>query len=239
MRFTRVFYFLLISSIVSVTVSSQQALDDEFSEFDDDDSTIKVNEEPPKEQPVANKIVEDTFDTDDGIVEDEFDDTEEFEGFAGTESAEEKNFNAKKQPEPKLNIVNKVPYSRVLWYNYWIELLFIGGLVVYFINYTMGKNKNIKIANSWLAAHRSFLEDNFALVGDDTKKDESIFINESDSIFSLWCSGRALVEGMLVELKLIKRQDLLSVTLGHLLFGKKVVFSQLIKSATNYIIFHL
>lgn len=41
-------------------------------------------------------------------------------------------------------------------------------------------------------------------------------LKESDSVFTLWCSGRICCEGMLVELKLIKRQDLLSLTMGIL-----------------------
>jgi len=93
---------------------------------------------------------------------------------------------------------------------------------VYFINYAMGKSKNIKIANSWLSAHRQLLEENFALVGDDSKKDADLsqpvglMMKESDSVFTLWCSGRVCCEGMLIELKLIKRQDLLALAMGLL-----------------------
>lgn len=36
-------------------------------------------------------------------------------------------------------------------------------------------------------------------------------MKESDNIYTLWCSGRTCCEGMLVELKFIKRQDLLAV----------------------------
>lgn len=34
------------------------------------------------------------------------------------------------------------------------------------------------------------------------------FIKEADHVFTIWCSGRLYVEGMLVTLKLKKRQDL-------------------------------
>ena len=34
---------------------------------------------------------------------------------------------------------------------------------------------------------------------------------ESENIFTLWCSGRTCCEGMLVELRLLKRQDLVAV----------------------------
>lgn len=209
MRFSSILCATLLISCIA-TVSHCFEEDNEFAdfEFDEDQPEIKVEQKNNEPQIVDKVVVVENTESfndidDDGIVEDEFD-QDEFEGFGGDIDMDDtKNFNSKKQAEPKLNIVNKVPYNRVLWHNYWIEMLFIAGLVVYFINYTMGKNKNIKIANAWLSSHRSLLEDNFALVGDDTKKDDSTpgFIKESDSIYSLWCSGRSLVEGMLVELK--------------------------------------
>jgi len=36
-------------------------------------------------------------------------------------------------------------------------------------------------------------------------------MKESENVFTLWCSGRSCCEGMLVELKLLKRQDLVAV----------------------------
>ena len=36
-------------------------------------------------------------------------------------------------------------------------------------------------------------------------------MKESEHVYALWCSGRVCVEGMLVELKLLKRQDLINV----------------------------
>ena len=35
-------------------------------------------------------------------------------------------------------------------------------------------------------------------------------MKESENIYSLWCSGRTVCQGMLVTLKLLKRQDLVS-----------------------------
>lgn len=90
----------------------------------------------------------------------------------------------------------------------------ISGLLVYFTNYFIGRNKNSKLASLWLQTHRSLLEDNFAMIGDDTNKEKEGpdgFIKESESIYTLWCSGRTCCEGMLVELKLIRRQDLVAI----------------------------
>ena len=94
-------------------------------------------------------------------------------------------------------------------------MLMIAGIVVYFLNFFTGKSKNQRIANAWFTAHKSLLDSNFALVGDDGSKDvdeiETHLQKESENIFTLWCSGRTCCEGMLVELRLLKRQDLVSV----------------------------
>ena len=59
------------------------------------------------------------------------------------------------------------------------------------------------------------LESNFSLIGDDGSKNiddvETPLQKESEHLFTLWCSGRVCCEGMLVELKLLKRQDLVAV----------------------------
>lgn len=90
----------------------------------------------------------------------------------------------------------------------------IAGFFVYFTNYFIGRNKNVTIASQWLQAHRNLLEDNFTMIGDDTQKEREGpegFIKESESVYTLWCSGRTCCEGMLVELKLIRRQDLIAI----------------------------
>ena len=56
----------------------------------------------------------------------------------------------------------------------------------------------------------------FSLVGDDgtTKDTDEIqdpLIKESENMFRFWCSGRICCEGMLVELRMLKRQDLVGV----------------------------
>lgn len=55
------------------------------------------------------------------------------------------------------------------------------------------------------------------IIGDDGTAREpnqqvtSHLVKETDSTFAIWCSGRAGCQGMLVQLKLLKRQDLVSV----------------------------
>lgn len=95
-----------------------------------------------------------------------------------------------------------------------MEMTMIAGLLAYFANYFIGRNKNSKLASLWLKTHRQLLEENFSVIGDDTNKEREGpdgFIKESESVYTLWCSGRTLVEGMLVELKLIRRQDLVAI----------------------------
>ncbi|CRK99942.1 CLUMA_CG013241, isoform A [Clunio marinus] len=221
-------WILFITIHWAIIINGLDQEDNDFADFefyDDEAATVEVNKAPGAKGGAKDTKTNEDFieldDSDDGIVEDDefdhFSDKDEFEGFAGSDDALPLD---KKTKEPKLTIA-KVPLHFRKWDSYWIEMLFLLGLMVYFVNYAMGKSKNVKIANAWLNAHKSFLEENFALVGDDGKKETDysetgIMLKESDSVFTLWCSGRVCCEGMLVELKLIKRQDLLSLTIGLL-----------------------
>lgn len=97
-----------------------------------------------------------------------------------------------------------------------MEMIMLTGLLAYFANYLVGRTKNSKLAGLWLSTHRQLLEENFVLVGDDGKVESdgesgAQFLKESESLYTLWCSGRTCCEGMLVELKMIKRQDLVAI----------------------------
>ena len=90
------------------------------------------------------------------------------------------------------------------------------GLVVYFINYIAGRSKNCRIAESWFNDHNQLFSENFSLVGDTGKtgeeaSDNGAVVKESESQYSLYCSGRVGCDSMLIELKLLKRQDLVAV----------------------------
>ena len=90
----------------------------------------------------------------------------------------------------------------------------IVGIVVYFLNFFTGKTKNQKIPNVWFNSHCTHLELQFTLVGDDGTKNidnQEPMTKESKKISTFWCSGHICCEGMLVELKLLKRQDLVGV----------------------------
>lgn len=221
----------------------------EFEEFDADDEFEEVpvkaaNQEGRKPSQSAGSFKDDDFpelddsnDDEDGIVEDDnefehFQDEEEFEGFAGNSDQANSGPNPAENlnnGEPKLTMAKVPLHFRTHWDSYWLEMLMIAGLMAYFSNYIVGRSKNSRIVNNWLSTHRSLLEDNFVLVGDDGKLENEShgLIKESENHYTLWCSGRTCCEGMLVELKLIKRQDLVSIISGLM----KPVQDQLILKA--------
>ena len=112
-----------------------------------------------------------------------------------------------------------------------VELLLLFVLVIYLVNYVIGKQANHNIATQWFDAHHNLLAEQFSLVGEyphgsacvkratgagDDGSETALqgraqFVKETDSTITLWCSGRQGVASMLVQLKLIKRQDLLSM----------------------------
>lgn len=119
----------------------------------------------------------------------------------------------KSTDKPDLKITKVPLHLRSNWESFYLEFLMATGLLVYFINFISGRNRNQNLASAWLNSHRPLMESNFALVGDDGKKEieSNGYVRVSENVYTLWCSGRSCVEGMLVELKLLKRQDLVSV----------------------------
>lgn len=97
-------------------------------------------------------------------------------------------------------------HLRTNWDSYYLEMLMVAGLLVYFLNFFTGRSRNYKLANMWYYTHKSLLEENFSLVGDDGKMEieNHGLMKESENLYTLWCSGRTCCEGMLVELKLLK-----------------------------------
>lgn len=121
------------------------------------------------------------------------------------------------------------------WQNYVYEIVMLFVIAVYLVNFLYGKNKNYRLVMAWYASHRDYLEQNFSVVGDDgnspelpqqrqqqqpqEKSEEESEqesaqvkepIKESENSYGLWCTGRQSCDGMLVQLKLVKRQDLIN-----------------------------
>uniref|UniRef100_A0AAY4BE15 PAT complex subunit CCDC47 n=1 Tax=Denticeps clupeoides TaxID=299321 RepID=A0AAY4BE15_9TELE len=199
--------------------------DNDFAEFEDvseDPGTESETAPPPRAAPSENPVDEEeeddeaTVETEDG--QDEFYDVdaqdqdmypkydnEEFEGY-------EKSGPSFKDPL----ILKEVPvHLQNSWESYYMEILMVTGLLAYIMNYIIGKNKNSRLAHAWFNSHKELLESNFALVGDDGTSKEATSTGklnqENEHIYNLWCSGRVCCEGMLIQLKFLKRQDLLNV----------------------------
>lgn len=232
---------LLITCFGSIICDEEIYEDNDFAEFEDFEIEEEGNEPiEPQESPQWHphnaedsslndkaksagakfKKVGEPLGDDDEVEDDDdgefehFQDEEEFEGFDGNDVKEPPP--EQKNAEPKLTMAKVPLHFRTHWDSYWMEMFMFFGLTTYFANFLLGKNKNSKLANLWLNTHRSLLEDNFVLVGDDGKLENESpgLMKESESLYTLWCSGRTCCEGMLVELRMIKRQDLVALVSG-------------------------
>jgi len=224
--------FLLLHTLGVLAAGKQsneyaEIEENEFAEFDFEDEADDFSQDKGDEEDFVEVEVEDQ--DEEAVVEDDMGgefshltDEEEFINYPDRSEDSDEFINEKK-PSPKpgkggvppLQYANIPLHLRSNWGNYYLEILMIIGIVVYFMNFFTGKSKNQKIANMWFNSHISILESQFALVGDDGAKNiEDIhepITKESENIFTFWCSGRVCCEGMLVELKLLKRQDLVGV----------------------------
>lgn len=219
-----IIHIVLVGTHVWASAHFREEIEDnefaEFEDFEEEDEKISVDDNVQQSQAAAaegnSSPTQDSLeDEDDGLVEDEenefehFQDEEEFEGF----DSERVGGKLDDKEAPKITITKVPLHLRTNWDSFYLEMLMIAGLVVYFLNFFTGRSKNYKLANMWYSTHKSLLEENFSLVGDDGKMENESggLMKESDNIYTLWCSGRTCCEGMLVELKFIKRQDLLAV----------------------------
>lgn len=218
-----ILHIILVGTNYWVTAHFHDELpeDNEFAEFEDfdDDKPKSLIVDKIKDGDMIGEFEED----DDALIEDDVDN--EFDHFQDEEEFEGLDNNGRnsggKSDEPSTLTITKVPlHLRARWDSFYLELLMIAGLLVYFINYIAGRSKNNRIAESWLFDHRQMLIDNFTLVGDTGKSIDDAtdtgLVKESESQYSIYCSGRVGCDSMLVELKLIKRQDLVAI-IGQLL----------------------
>lgn len=238
--------FILANTIFATCVTAQEDPSDDFAEFEEDDDQmsqylkdreppperalpVRDSEQPPSKQASDDKIREDYFRASEEVtVEDEIDveddDEEIFEESVvkpGPSQDGVLNGDVKKGP---LEIVPlPVEHMRHRWESYIAEIVLCCGLVFYMINFLAGRSKNQNLANKWLEDNELFLKDQFALVGDDGRKGEPTpegnfggLLKETESHFTLWCSGRNQVDHLMIELNFIKRHDILSVIINLL-----------------------
>uniref|UniRef100_A0A8C1CWB7 PAT complex subunit CCDC47 n=1 Tax=Cyprinus carpio carpio TaxID=630221 RepID=A0A8C1CWB7_CYPCA len=197
--------------------------DNDFAEFEDvsEDPAVDVEKEPPPRAAPSSTPIEDeedeaTVENEDG--QDEFEDADaQDQDMYSKYDNEEFEGHEKTNPSFKDTLIyREVPaHLQNSWESYYMEILMVTGLLAYIMNYIIGKNKNSRLAQAWFNSHRELLESNFALVGDDGTSKEATSTGklnqENEHIYNLWCSGRVCCEGMLIQLKFLKRQDLLNV----------------------------
>ncbi|CAL8288174.1 unnamed protein product [Boreogadus saida] len=205
--------------------------DNDFAEFedmseDDDGGAAETETAPPPRASPSSSLPEEEEDEDEATVELE----EEQDGFEESDNNDQDMYSKYDQEEfegigdmdkPGHSmkdplIIHKVPaHLQNSWESYYMEILMVTGLLAYIMNYIIGKNKNSKLAHTWFNSHRELLESNFSLVGDDGTSKDAVSTGklnqENEHIYNLWCSGRVCCEGMLIQLKFLKRQDLLNV----------------------------
>ncbi|XP_065220109.1 PAT complex subunit CCDC47 [Planococcus citri] len=215
----------------------------EFADFDifdeDDDFEVDIKVEDEKSEPEQPPPPSAPFTAEDVVVEDvddfdHFDDEDEFEGYETTSEAPKKT--SKRGPE-----ISIVQLPGHVHFNYYVEVALLMGILIYFTNFIIGKHKNSEMVTAWFNTNKSLLNDNFAFVGDDgkaTTTSSNAVTKESEHLFTLWCSGRTCCEGMLVELKFQKRQDLISVLSNY--FSEKkdqihIKFSFAKEDMDNYV----
>uniref|UniRef100_F1L2T6 PAT complex subunit CCDC47 n=1 Tax=Ascaris suum TaxID=6253 RepID=F1L2T6_ASCSU len=189
----------------------------EFAEFEDVDDIVEHDDDfeqsateqvtPPSRTDTATNIPSEEY-------EDEFlNDDDEFE------RPERKRETEKGEPQPPqpLKFADVPAHFRSNWASYQVEAIVLLLLAVYMVNYVLGRSRNQAIAYSWFNDVASLLQQQFTLVGDDGTSEEPTeghLVKETDANYSIWCSGRAGCQGMLIQLKLQKRQDLISVVMG-------------------------
>uniref|UniRef100_A0A8C6ZNY4 PAT complex subunit CCDC47 n=1 Tax=Nothoprocta perdicaria TaxID=30464 RepID=A0A8C6ZNY4_NOTPE len=184
----------------AITESPQRII---TTEDDEEEATVELEGQDENQEDF------DDADAQEGDTESEPYDDEEFEGY------EEKPDASPSKSKDPITIVNVPAHLQNSWESYYMEILMVTGLLAYIMNYIIGKNKNNRLAQAWFNTHRELLESNFALVGDDGTNKEATSTGklnqENEHIYNLWCSGRVCCEGMLIQLKFLKRQDLLNV----------------------------
>uniref|UniRef100_A0A8C7XAJ8 PAT complex subunit CCDC47 n=1 Tax=Oryzias sinensis TaxID=183150 RepID=A0A8C7XAJ8_9TELE len=198
--------------------------DNDFAEFEDMNEDLTAEKESAPPPRVSSAQPEEDEDEDEATVEledgqDGFEDSDTQDQDGKYDQDEFEGFGDSEKPGPSMKdplIIHTVPaHLQNSWESYYMEILMVTGLLAYIMNYIIGKNKNSRLAQAWFNSHKELLESNFALVGDDGTSKEAVSTGklnqENEHIYNLWCSGRVCCEGMLIQLKFLKRQDLLNV----------------------------
>lgn len=216
---------LLVAAIVifSLSLTIANEIDDEFAEFDDlpqtgESQTVSTDSIKHKD------MIDEKIKVDSSSGSTPSDSKSSFE--------EDTHDDEKTEKKPALKLVDApLPVVHYRWESYYIEIAFMFIGVLYFINYFIGSSKNNKLALDVYEKSRELLREEFSLVGGspqldgkkgDDESDQSLanfkkqkgMVRFTDSMFTLWNSGRIGMDGLLIEINLLKRQDLFSMALN-------------------------
>lgn len=185
--------------------------DNEFAEFEDEfvgDSVVDSPEVKQEEKRAVPPVVEqkDDFEDDDfGVVDEQEEEIEKVKESDGEDQA---------TPVQPLKFTDVPAHFRSNWASYQVEGIVVLIILVYLFNYIIGKTTNSSIAHVIFEMCRPVLQEQFHVVGDDgiteLEKLEPSLRRDTDSTFSAWCSGRVNVNSMFIQMKMLKRQDLVS-----------------------------
>uniref|UniRef100_A0A0N4ZXD4 PAT complex subunit CCDC47 n=1 Tax=Parastrongyloides trichosuri TaxID=131310 RepID=A0A0N4ZXD4_PARTI len=216
MKFSLILLLVIILSFCNIILSNGYDIEDnEFAEFEetfDDKISIEKTTSTPnlkKEKGLVNDFLEDDFTQVENSIREDIDEESKLDDIEILDDIE-KNENV---PKP-LKFADVPNHLKSNWTTYQIEALMILVLFIYSLNFLIGMSKNSSIANKWFEITRPFLETKFALVGDDGVSEEPIggvMIKQTECSYIVYCSGRLGCTGMLCEIKLLKRQDLVGV----------------------------
>lgn len=228
--------------ICSQSIPLIEGVDDEFAEFDDltpGESSKQSDNLGPSEEKYSQRqnnpdLVRSQINAKTKDEPKDLDDKSEATDSSRKLDDPDKEKKAKSQKRPDLKLVN-APAPRFNWEHYYIEIAFLSASFLYFVNYLIGSSKNHSLAKQWYENSKDIMKHQFALVGgapqlndgnqkkdDDgdqnaaTTKKQKGLIKTSDSVYTLWNSGRVGMDGLLIELNLLKRQDLFSMALNLL-----------------------
>lgn len=201
-------FFVLLCSAITILWQPFCINCDEFSEFDDGDWDFQVQPERIAEVSPTS-LTHATVEEDSAVRAgnwDEFEDEEEFIGVPKPSPKVEMK-SPKKSGKPSQDQPLKKPTPK----DWRLEAGFGVFLVMYAINYFIGRRMNAKLAQQWYEVINPILEKNFSRPG---------FLDRiSANEFSVTATGRIHCRGLQATLRLRRRQELFLYVLD--LFQKK------------------
>lgn len=159
--------------------------------------------------------------------------------------------------KPDLQLVNAPSPIVYNWESYYVEIGFLIAITLYIINYFLGSSKNTTFAYNYYDNSKDIMKQQFSLVGGSPQltatnsngqkqkeeedhelaanlKKQKGLIKTSESMYTMWMSGRVGMDGLLVEINLLKRQDLFSMALYLLKPSKDTVTFRFLLNQEGY-----